>query len=105
YSSRAPLASRYQPRDTITHITDGNGALTQLFYRPLTLADVYRRDTGARGVNWGRGSPVQELFGPQYVVVRAQSSAPVYNSTSSMSAVYYRYAGARVQAGGGGMLG
>ena len=105
YSSRAPAASRYQPRDTVTAITDGHGATTQLTYRPLTLADAYRRDTGARALNWGRGSPVQELFGPQYVVVRAQSSAPVYGNAAALSAVHYRYAGARVQAGGGGLLG
>ncbi len=105
YSSRAPAASRYQPRDTLATITDGHGATTQLTYRPLTLADAYRRESGARALNWGRGSPVQELFGPQYVVVRAQSSAPVYGNAAAMSAVHYRYAGARVQAGGGGMLG
>ncbi|MEJ1250368.1 FG-GAP-like repeat-containing protein, partial [Denitratimonas tolerans] len=105
YSSRPPSNHRFVPRDVIGKITDGVGAVTELSYRPLTLADVYRRGTGTRAVSWGRGSPVQDVFGPQYVVIRAQSSAPVYGNPNALSAIYYRYSGARIQAGGGGHLG
>jgi YD repeat-containing protein len=106
YSSRADSVSRFQPRDVMMRITNGFGAKTELVYKPLSLKSVYLRDTNSRNLqNWGRSSPVQDLLAPMYVVVMARSSAPTYNDANAMSAVYYRYAGAKMQAGGRGYLG
>jgi RHS repeat-associated protein len=87
-------------------ITNGFGAKTELVYQPLSLKSVYLRDSNSRNsLNWGRGSPVQDLLAPMYVVAMARSSAPTYNNAAAMSSLYYRYAGAKIQAGGRGYLG
>lgn len=104
--SRAGL--RHAPRDTLTAIVNGFGARTELVYKPLTNNAVYRRDFDTRnivGTTWGRGAPVQDLLAPMYVVAKASSSAPQDGSPSAMASLYYRYAGAKVQAGGRGYLG
>ncbi|NCT70116.1 MAG: hypothetical protein GXC75_04175 [Xanthomonadaceae bacterium] len=99
-------AQAFQPRDLITSITNGLGATTQLQYAPLTNTAIYRRSTGSRnGLNWGRGSPVVDLLAPTYVVAKASSSAPRAGNPAAMASLYYRYANARVQAGGRGFLG
>ena len=99
-------AQAFQPRDLITSITNGLGATTQLQYAPLTNTAIYRRSTGSRnGLNWGRGSPVVDLLAPTYVVAKASSSAPRAGNPGAMASLYYRYANARVQAGGRGFLG
>jgi RHS repeat-associated protein len=54
---------------------------------------------------WGRGSPVLDVIGPQYVVSAIASSAPTRADPNATSAIGYRYTGAKVQAGGRGMLG
>jgi RHS repeat-associated protein len=98
--------SRFAPRDVITRIVNGLGAQTDITYAPLTNKDLYRRDSGARnGVNWGRGSPVMDLLAPSYAVARVSSSAPQAGAPDAMATVHYRYAGAKVQAGGRGFLG
>lgn len=98
--------SQNRPRDTITAIVNGLGARTELTYGSLTNNAVYRRDTGSRNAaNWGRGAPVQDLLAPMYVVAKASSSAPQDGNPSAMASLYYRYAGAKVQAGGRGYLG
>lgn len=104
--SRATL--RHVPRDTITAIVNGFGARTELTYKPLTNNAVYRRDHGSRdavGTTWGRGAPVQDLLAPMYVVAKAASSAPQDGNPTAMASLYYRYAGAKIQAGGRGYLG
>lgn len=103
YVSRG--ASRHVPRDTIVSITNGFGASTQIRYAPLTNKDLYRRDSGARARNWGRGSPVSDFISPLYAVASASSSAPQHGAPGAMATVHYRYAGAKVQAGGRGFLG
>jgi RHS repeat-associated protein len=106
YVSRAGDASRYRPRDVIDRITNGLGAITDLSYLPLTNAAVYRRDAGSRNaLNWGRGSPVQDFVAPMYVVHRASSSAPIFEDGNATSTLFYRYQGAKLQAGGRGFLG
>jgi RHS repeat-associated protein len=106
YSSRADSVSRFQPRDVMMRITNGFGAKTELVYKPLSLKSIYVRDSNSRNsLNWGRGSPVQDLLAPMYVVAMARSSAPTYADANAMSSVYYRYAGAKMQAGGRGYLG
>lgn len=98
--------SRYTPRDTITRITNGFGAVTELGYAPLTNKDLYRRDAGTRdATDWGRGSPVTDLVAPMYAVARAASSSPQPGAPDAMATVHYRYMGAKVQAGGRGFLG
>ncbi|WP_448245172.1 FG-GAP-like repeat-containing protein [Pseudoxanthomonas mexicana] len=104
YLSRAN--QRFVPRDVITQITNGLGAVTEIRYSPMTLAAAYRRDAGARnGLNWGRGAPVSDLMMPNYVVTQAASSSAEGGSASARARVHYRYAGAKVQAGGRGFLG
>jgi RHS repeat-associated protein len=106
YSARSDNVSRFQPRDVMMRITNGFGAKTELVYKPLSLKSVYLRDSNSRNsLNWGRGSPVQDLLAPMYVVAMARSSAPTYADANAMSSVYYRYAGAKMQAGGRGYLG
>ncbi len=98
--------ARFTPRDVITQITNGLGAETQISYAPLTNKDAYRRDSGTRnGVNWGRGAAAMDILAPRYVVVRASSSSPQAGNPTAMASVHYRYAGAKVQAGGRGFLG
>lgn len=97
---------RYMPRDVITGITNGLGAKTTLWYAALTNNAVYLRDTGSRdSKNWGRGAPVLDLLMPTYVVARAGSSAPSDGNAAAVAKLYYRYAGAKMQAGGRGFLG
>lgn len=106
FTSRADIPSRFQPRDTIVRVTNGYGAKTELVYLPLTNAEIYRSDTGSRDdLIYGRGSALQDLLVPTYVVGMARSSAPTFADMSAMSVVYYRYAGAKIQAGGRGFLG
>lgn len=104
YLSRA--SARHVPRDAIVRITNGLGSQTDLAYAPLTNQAVYRRASGTRNlVNWGRGAPVLDLLSPAYVVARAASSSPQPGNPAAKAAVHYRYANARVQAGGRGLLG
>ncbi|MBS0457900.1 MAG: VCBS repeat-containing protein, partial [Proteobacteria bacterium] len=103
---RAPSANRFAPHDTIQTITNGYGAVTNILYTPLTNAGVYRPDNGSvNTLHYGRGSPVTDLLAPIYVVGYVESSAPVYGNPNALSSVYYRYAGAKMQAGGRGFLG
>nr|WP_298156304.1 FG-GAP-like repeat-containing protein [uncultured Pseudoxanthomonas sp.] len=104
--SRAGGPSQFRPRDVITRIVNGLGAQTELTYAALTNAGVHRRDAGARNAtNWGRGSPVSDVAMSQYVVARAASTSPSGGDANAKATVHYRYAGAKVQAGGRGFLG
>lgn len=120
YSSRAVTTSRFKPRDAISRITNGHGALTAITYQPLTNKAIYRREKGSRldpspdgsprdpaGTvdSWGRGAPVLDVLGAQYVVTVVASTAPTRTDATALSAIGYRYAGAKVQAGGRGILG
>lgn len=104
--SRAGASSQFVPRDVITRITNGFSAQTDITYAALTNKDLYRRDTNSRnGLNWGRGSPVLDLLAPSYAVARVSSSSPQAGAPLAKATVHYRYAGAKVQAGGRGLLG
>lgn len=116
YTSRSASTSRYQPRDVVTKITnglsgDGNGAWTQLNYQPLTNSAVYQRG-GMSGypavtnaIDYGWAAPVFDVLAPMYVVGNATSLAPTQSSATATSTIWYRYAGATMQAGGRGFLG
>jgi len=97
--------ARFEPRDVLTSITNGFGARTDIRYAPLTNKDLYRRDSGARVLNWGRGSPVMDWVAPIYAAASVSSSSPQPGLPNAMATVHYRYAGAKVQAGGRGFLG
>ncbi|MCF6262640.1 MAG: FG-GAP-like repeat-containing protein, partial [Xanthomonadales bacterium] len=98
-----------QVNHVITSITNGLGAVTNISYKPLTDPSVYTRMNNSANADWGNGSVVYDLIAPMYVVSEASSSAPVSTPTSTdlnaMSAVKYHYAGAKIQAGGRGLLG
>lgn len=105
YSTRS--TTRHQARDVVAQITDGLGAITRLTHQPLTNASVYRRDAGSLTTPnpSGRGSPVHDMVAPVYVVAKAASSAPTWTDAAALAEITYRYAGARMQAGGRGFLG
>jgi RHS repeat-associated protein len=111
--------SRYHAHDSITAITDGNGAVTTIAYQPLTNKGVYQRgsensqNSAGTGylsslrlnTDFGWGSPVFDVYAPLYVVSQVQSSAPIRNQSARTSLVTYRYAGGLMQSGGRGFLG
>ncbi|WP_202844157.1 toxin TcdB middle/N-terminal domain-containing protein [Luteimonas saliphila] len=98
--------TRFKPRDVITQVTNGFGAITNIYYAPLTNNALYRRDSGSRNAtNWGRGSPVSDLLMPMYAVSAVSSSSPQDGNPNAVATVHYRYAGAKMQAGGRGFLG
>jgi YD repeat-containing protein len=120
---RSAAAKRYIPRDAITAITDGLGARTDVSYLPMTLKDVHQRDLTAvdlsrpsvtcaqdatrctrNAMRVGRGSPVQDVLAPMYVVQRVTTDAPTVDAADRRT-VHYRYSGGRMQAGGRGFLG
>jgi RHS repeat-associated protein len=104
--SGADGGDRYQPRDVVTAITNGYGAVTRIRYQPLTNGAVYVRDTGSRdSLNYGRGSAVQDMLAPFYVVSQVESDAPGLDAPNRTSQVFYQYRGARLQGGGRGLLG
>ena len=85
-----------KPANVIETITNGFGQATTIRYLPMTNNDVYTRHWDAPEKNWGEGSPVFDVIGSGYLVRWA---------TSDNQTVYYRYAGAKMQAGGRGYLG
>ncbi len=91
--------------DFMTQIVNGLGATTQIGYYPLAYTAGYTRGYDAPAQNWGRGSPVFDVFSAIWVVHQAQSTAPTAASATAMSSVVYRYGGAKIQAGGRGFLG
>lgn len=104
--SRANPEHRFIPRDVLTRVTNGYGAQTDIAYAPLTLKDLYRPDNGTRNTKiWGRGAPVQDVFGPMYVTHRVSSTSPQNGDPATRSTLHYRYNGAKMQAGGRGFLG
>lgn len=106
YFSRSSANKRFAPREVISRITNGMGAETDITYASMTNGSVYRADRGSRNAYlWGRGSPVQDVKTPTYLVARAASSSPQAGQPLAKATVHYRYAGAKMQAGGRGSLG
>jgi RHS repeat-associated protein len=95
----------YQPRNVVTSIMSGLGAITGVTYSPLTYTSVYYREYTGFSLASGWGSPVQDVLSPRYVVSLAQSSAPTSTSINALSNVRYRYSGFKMQGGGRGSLG
>lgn len=103
YAIRRPTA-HHQPVGVIHRVADGLGAVTDVEYAPMTYSDVYRRDFSA-ALQVGRGSAVQDVSGPSWVVKRVRSSSPTAETPSAQRSTRYRYVGMKIQAGGRGSLG
>jgi len=97
--------AHHKPRNVITQIKTGLGAVTQFNYAPLTYSSVYYREFDGSSLYSGWGSPVQDAFAPSYVVQYAASSAPIASDPTNTSTIRYQYAGMKVQGGGRGALG
>ena len=120
-------SSRHRARDVIEEVINGYGARTSIRYLPMTNNEVYRPDrcavdandvpiasTCTRNKDWnaaaglqlpGRGSPVLDALYAMYLVSHVESDAPTFLNPLARSLVSYQYAGAKLQAGGRGMLG
>lgn len=101
----ARVSTHHQPRNTVTSVKSGLGAVTSLTYAPLTFTSVYYREYSGYNLSSGWGSPVQDVLSPRYVVEYADSSAPTYSNSNNLSTVRYRYSGFKMQGGGRGALG
>lgn len=104
-SSSGPDQGAGKPATQIHRIVNGYGAETRITYQPLTNSAVYLREPSFSGEAPGRGSPVHDVFGAMYVVAAVTSDAPGMDAQTRQSTLYYQYAGAKMQAGGRGMLG
>ncbi|WKD48572.1 RHS repeat-associated core domain-containing protein [Microbulbifer spongiae] len=96
-----------KPVDVLTEVENGFGVKTEIRYARLNddSANVYTRKKGSFTLNYGRGSPVFDLYSPMYVVQNVISDAPAANDNSNTVEAHYHYAGARMQSGGRGFLG
>jgi RHS repeat-associated protein len=101
----SPITGAGKPAAYIHRIVNGYGADTSIVYQPLTNSAVYLREPRWFGTHPGNGSPVIDLFGAMYVVASVSSDAPGVSATSRRSTLYYQYAGAKLQAGGRGLMG
>jgi RHS repeat-associated protein len=104
-ASSDPGQGAGKPATQIHRIINGYGAETRIVYQPLTNSAVYLREPNFSGEAPGRGSPVHDVFGAMYVVAAVTSDAPGIDAQTRQSTLYYQYAGAKMQAGGRGMLG
>lgn len=91
--------------DFITRIDNALGARTLIRYGLLTNASLYQRYNDGPRKNWGRNSPVFDVFAPLWAVREASSSSPTEIAPNGFATVRYKYAGARIQSGGRGFLG
>ena len=94
-----------EPSNMITRITTGLGAVTEIEYKPMTDPNVYTRLYNSNVQNWGKGSSVYDFIAPIYVVSQVSSSAPTFANRASVKRIQYHYVGAKLQAGGRGLLG
>ncbi|WP_444885233.1 RHS repeat-associated core domain-containing protein [Microbulbifer sp. PSTR4-B] len=96
-----------KPVDVLESVENGFGVKTEIRYARLNddSANVYTRKKGSFKLNFGRGSPVFDLYSPMYVVKKVISDAPAANDSNNTVEAHYHYAGARMQSGGRGFLG
>lgn len=99
--------SHHAPRNMITSIQNGLGAITEITYAPLTFSSVYRRDYDGpfTYASFGRGSMPFDVDSPNYVAQYVSSSAPGFHAPGDLAVVQYSYRGLKVQGGGRGSLG
>lgn len=107
---------RYGGNDFIVKFVNGLGATHQVIFAPLVNRFVYERAFDGPRKDYGRSSPVFDVFSPLWAVREARSSSPGCPSDAAVciqapanltatSVVRYSYQGARVQTGGRGFLG
>jgi RHS repeat-associated protein len=115
----APSSLRYGGADQIVRIVNGFGARHDIAYASLTNASAYTRAFDGPQLQYGRGSPVFDVFSALWVVREVQSSAPTpvtcdagdpvcvpgNTGPNAVARIRYSYGGARVQSGGRGFLG
>ncbi|WP_444924850.1 FG-GAP-like repeat-containing protein [Microbulbifer sp. DLAB2-AF] len=96
-----------KPVDVLESVENGFGVRTEIQYARLNdnSANVYTRKKGSFKLNYGRGSPIFDLYSPIYVVKKVISDAPAANDNNNTVEAHYHYAGARTQSGGRGFLG
>ncbi|WP_444909845.1 RHS repeat-associated core domain-containing protein [Microbulbifer sp. TRSA005] len=96
-----------KPVDILESVENGFGVRTEIQYSRLNddSSNVYTRKKGSFKLNYGRGSPVFDLYSPTYVVKKVTSDAPAANDNNNTVEAHYHYAGARMQSGGRGFLG
>ncbi|USD23247.1 hypothetical protein MJO52_08945 [Microbulbifer variabilis] len=96
-----------KPVDILESVENGFGVRTEIQYARLNddSANIYNRKKGSFKLNYGRGSPVFDLYSPMYVVKKVISDAPAANDNNNTVEAHYHYAGARMQSGGRGFLG
>ncbi|WP_152453858.1 RHS repeat-associated core domain-containing protein [Microbulbifer sp. THAF38] len=96
-----------KPVDVLESVENGFGVKTEIRYARLNddSVNVYTRKKGSFKLNYGRGSPVFDLYSPMYVVQKVISDAPAANDNNNTVEAHYHYAGARMQSGGRGFLG
>ena len=98
-------ARAIEPSNVIRSITNGFGAVTGITYLPLTDSRAYTRMYDSAAASWGKGAPVYDYIAPLYVVSDVSVSSPTYANPSARSRAEYHYVGAKLQAGGRGLLG
>jgi RHS repeat-associated protein len=91
--------------NVLQNIRHGLGSRIGINWLPLTNTTVYTRYAQSAVLHWGRGSPVYDLIAPIYVVSQVSQSAPVMGDAEALRSLQYGYFGARIQAGGRGLLG
>jgi len=107
---------RYGGNDFIVKVSNGLGAVHQVSFAPMVNRYVYERAFDGPRKDYGRNSPVFDVFSPLWVVRVARSSSPGCpadalvclqdpGNLTATSVVRYSYQGARVQTGGRGFIG
>ena len=94
-----------EPANVITAITNGFGMRTEVGYLPMTDGDVYTRTYDSATANWGQGAAVYDYIAPFFVVSKVSGSAPTFSDPGALNHAEYHYVGAKLQAGGRGLLG
>ncbi len=91
--------------NVIEQFEDGFGSRVEVSHSPLTDSAIYSRMYNSAATHWGRGSVIYDLVVPFYVVSEVRASAPVYGNSAATKSKNYHYVGAKLQAGGRGLLG
>jgi RHS repeat-associated protein len=95
----------HKSRSTIEYFSQGLGGRTEISYVPSTFNSIYGRRYDAASIVSGRGTPVQDVLLPRFLVSSVESDAPVPSNLANRARIQYRYEGYRMQGGGRGSLG
>lgn len=95
----------HKPRNVVSTIGHGLGAINRVHYAPLTSRAVYGHEFTGTTLVSGRGAPVQDVLAPTYAVRALETSAPTAADANATATLRYRYQGLKIQGGGRGSLG